>query len=867
MRSSIWLFVLFLVFIVGCLATTDSEQQSPRQQISLNDGWRFTLGDLTDSLDLSYNTIKAWILPTGNEFVKDNSNRANQPEENPGGNLSCVQPGFDDSEWESVDLPHDWAIGGPFTHEGGGGMGRLPTAGVGWYRNKISVSEDDLDGSVFLDIDGAMSYSTVWVNGELAGGWPYGYTSWRLDLTPYLQPGENQLAVRLDNPDNSSRWYPGAGIYRNVWLVKTSPVHVGHWGTFVRTVSASPEEAEIEIDVTIANDSDQIATPTISTKVYQLDQNGEKIVDDVSQTSPEELEVSAGSRAEVSSTITIPNPKLWGPKPGQQPNRYIAVTTVSLNDQVVDQYETTFGIGTIQFTGENGLLVNGQETEIKGVNMHHDLGPLGAAVNKRAIERQFQNLQEMGVNAIRTAHNPPSPEYLALADSMGILILDEAFDMWQMEKIPNDYHLLFDDWHEQDLRAFVRRDRNHPSVIMWSIGNEVIEQWQGGDESAAELARSLHKIVKEEDPTRPTTAAMNNADANGPFPAEVDVIGLNYQGTGVRDRGAKYPVFHENFPQKFVYGSETSAMFSSRGVYVFPVSSGKKGAPVGTGAGIDSLNRQVSSYGVNYADFGFTPDSEFESQEKWPYIGGRFVWAGWDYLGEPGPFDESRSSYFGIVDLAGFEKNRYYLYQSQWRPSLKMAHILPHWTWHAREGEVTPVHVYSSADEAELFLNGESLGRKQKGEYEYRFRWDNVRYEPGELKVITYKDGEEWATDIVHTANAPAKLDLIADRNKIRYDGKDLAFITLQILDINGHFVPNADRHIEFEISGPGEIVATANGDPTNFTSFHSHERETFNGLALVIVQALEGDNSQITVTATSDGLTSASVTINPIQE
>jgi len=811
-------FTSLLVIIAANLSSaTAPAQLSPRQRISINNEWRFTKGDPADARDLSYdirpavrqrgntdpdkvpdppqtkNVIKAWILPSGNDFTTDATKKAVRPEGDPGGNVSYVQADFDDSEWDLVNLPHDWAIGGPFILEGGGGMGRLPSPGIGWYRRKISFSLEDPGKSVFLDVDGAMSYATVWLNGHLVGGWPFGYASWRLDLTPYINTGENQLAIRLDNPPNSSRWYPGGGIYRNVWLVKTSPVHAGQWGTFVKTRSASGTNAEIELIVTVDNDSEEIVNATISSEIFMLDSKGRKKRKAVSKTDPSELRISPGGKSTSTKSVNIANPDLWGPVPEQDPNRYVVVTNVSMGGKIVDRYETVFGIRMIRFDPAEGLFVNNEQMEIQ-------------------------------------------------------------------RKTPLDYHLLYNDWHEQDLRAFIRRDRNHPSVIMWSIGNETGEQRRG--EAGAEMSRSLSAIVHEEDPTRPATTAMNSARAGSSFPKAVDLIGLNYQGTGVRDAPPQYPVFRQEHPESFIYGSETAASLSTRGVYTFPVYSGK-GQRISFGLGRDDTNRQVSSYDVNYADFGASPDMEFESQEKWPYVGGEFVWTGWDYLGEPTPFNSSRSSYFGIIDLAGFRKDRFYLYQSHWSPDLKMAHILPHWTWSERAGEVTPVHVYSSADEAELFLNKKSLGRRKKGEYDYRFRWDSVIYEPGELKVITYKDGKKWARDVMRTAGNAVRLELNADRSTIDSDGKDLSFITLRVLDSKGTLVPRADNHIVFEVSGPGEIVSTDNGDPTSFVSFHSKERDAFNGLALVIVRAKAGIPGVIKITAKSEGLETARLSIN----
>ena len=451
----------------------------------------------------------------------------------------------------------------------------------------------------------------------------------------------------------------------------------------------------------------------------------------------------------------------------------MAVTTVSQNGKTVDRYETPFGIRSLNLKPD-GLYVNGERIQIKGVNNHHDLGALGAAFQIRAAQRQLEMLRDMGCNAIRTSHNPPAPELLELTDQMGFLVMDEIFDSWVRQKTPFDFHLIFPDWHEQDLRAFIRRDRNHPSVFLWSVGNEVGEQNTG--EQGAAIARELVDIAHQEDATRPATASMNSAKPNSPFAAAVDVITLNYQGEGIRDSPAfanfqgnrtppQYPAFREKFPGKAILSSESAAAYSSRGAYLFPVEAGIS-APVRDGSGGDSKNRHVSAYELYTADFGSSADKVFGSLDRNPYVAGEFVWSGWDYLGEPTPYSASRSSYFGIIDLAGFKKDRFYLYQAHWRPDLPMAHILPHWTWPDRVGQVTPVHVFTSGVEAELFLNGKSLGRKKRGEYEYRLRWDDVVYQPGELKVVAYKNGKEWATDTVKTAAAPAKLVLSADRSK-----------------------------------------------------------------------------------------------------
>lgn len=898
-------FTLFTSTPVLAQASAKLASNINRQRISINEGWRFYKYDslakadnliydvrpevsdynenkVADSkpteavkVEVTQEVLKPWILPTGNDFIKDPQKRHVRPEGNPGSNFQFVKSNFDDSSWEKVNLPHDWAIKGPFLTgwkaEVGGGMGRLPSNGVAWYRKKLDIPASDAGKSIFLDVDGAMSYTMVWLNGYLVGGWPYGYNSWRLDLTPYIVPGgENQLAIRLDNPNNSSRWYPGGGIYRNVWLTKTSPIHIGQWGTYITTKDVSKSSAIIDLEITIDNDSKTDANIEVITRIYAIDAKGNKMGDAVDNFATLNSKIVAGGSVKVNGSVSIKNPKLWGPPPTQQPNLYVAVTTLLQNGKPIDTYETQFGIRSLEYNPDKGLFVNGEHILIKGVNQHHDLGALGAAFNTRAAERQLEILREMGCNAIRTSHNPPAPELLELTDRMGFLVFDEIFDSWERKKTPHDFHLIFPDWYEQDTRAFVRRDRNCPSVIIWCFGNEVGEQYTG--EEGAAIAKRLQDIMTEEDSTRPTTSAMNYAKPDMTMPKVLDIISLNYQGEGIRqspefegtDRirtSPQYDAYHKKFPNKMILSSETASVFSSRGIYLFPVSK-ELSAPVRDGRGGDSKIYQVSSYELHAVDFGSSADKVFGTIERHPFVAGEFVWTGWDHLGEPTPYYESRSAYCGIIDLAGFKKDRFYLYQSHWLPDLPMAHILPHWNWSERIGEVTPVHVFTSGDEAELFLNGKSLGRKKKEQYKYRLRWDSVTYEPGELKVVAYKNGKKWAENEIKTTDKPMKLLASTDRKMIKADGKDLAFITVQITDKDGLVVPRSNNQIEFSIEGPGEIVATDNGDPTNMVSFSSNKREAFSGLCLAIVRSRAGNPGFITVTAKSPGLKDTQVYI-----
>ena len=844
------------------------------ERTSFNENWRFQKDDPAGAEGvLAYPKTKDWIRTMGNEYVlTSDAVKSARPSGNLGEDVSYTNANFDDSAWRQLNLPHDWAIEGDFIKTLSGETGKRPFAGIGWYRKHFTVSPNDQGRQIYIDFDGAMAYPTVWLNGKFVGGWTYGYASFRLDLTPYLNfNGENVLSVRLENPPESSRWYPGAGIYRNVWLVKTSKIHVAHWGTYITTPEINQNSATVNLKTTIDNDS-AAANIKVQTLIYELGANDQKVGKAVANSEKASLNLAANSNSKSETNLQIKQPKLWNL---QNPNRYAAVTNIEQNGKIIDTYETTFGVRTIKFDAEKGFFLNGERTYIKGVCDHHDLGALGTAMNKRALERQLEILKEMGVNAIRTSHNPPAPELLELADKMGFLVMDEAFDEWARGKRKNGYNLVFKDWHEKDWRSQIRRDRNHPSVILWSTGNEI---WEQGTPEGHKISEQLRQIAHEEDPTRQTSAGANDTRSgyNG-FQKTVDVFGYNY-------KPQEYVKFHAQNPTIPLFASETASTISSRGEYFFPVIEDKS-------KGLS--NFQMSSYDLYAPPWATTPDTEFEGQDKNKFTAGEFVWTGFDYLGEPTPYDGktkkmpvtsdpilqknladelaqkgeiqfvSRSSYFGIVDLCGFKKDRFYIYQARWRPDLPMAHILPHWNWAERVGQVTPVHVYTSGDEAELFLNGKSLGRKKRGQFEYRLRWDDIVYQPGELKVVAYKNGKVWATDLVKTTGEAAQISMQPDRANIKADGADLSYITVKITDKNNLMVPRSKNPIKFEISGAGEIIATDNGDATDLNSFQSNQRKAYNGMALVIVRSIKGKSGKIKIKAFSDNLKTGEITVS----
>ena len=727
-----------------------------------------------------------------------------------------------------VDLPHDWGVEGEFNINYPSASGKLSWWGRAVYRKNLEVSETDLQGSVYLEIDGAMAFASVCCNDQDLGGWPYGYASWRVDLTPALQTGTNTIEVKIDNKEESSRWYPGGGLYRNVWITRSPKAGINHWGTFLTTPEVSREKARVVLSTTLRGE-DPVCPGTVKTTLLR---KGRKVA------SAETMVDTVADGHFLMQEFILDHPVLWTP---DSPELYEAVTTVSTH-YGEDTFRTVFGIRTAVFTPD-GFLLNGEKTFLKGVCLHHDAGALGAVWSDDAWIRRLEMLKRMGCNAIRTSHNPPAPELLDICDRMGFLVIDELSDTWSIPKKPNGYAVLFDEWIWKDMEALIRRDRNHPSVVLWSIGNEVPEQ---GYPEKWPIADSLTAICHRIDPTRQTTVASDNLwSSTQPWHETVDVYGFNYKPHA-------YAEFHAANPDQPYIGSETASCVSTRGFYVFPVSENKADG---------RADFQVSSYDLYAPHWASSPDYEWGFEDAEPSVCGEFVWTGYDYLGEPTPYNKdltelsnfhdpaeraraeeqlrengrivcpSRSSYFGIIDLAGFPKDRYYLYQARWNPSLRMAHILPHWTWPGREGQVTPVHVYTSGDSAELFINGKSHGLRQKGDG-YRIRWDDVVYEPGVIKVVAYKNGRKWATDVVRTAGTPHRVVLKKD-----YVGKNLIFFKAVVVDRRGIPVPSADNLIRFSVKGPGEIVATDAGDPTALQGFKHPDIHAFNGLSSVIIR------------------------------
>jgi beta-galactosidase len=767
---------------------------------------------------------------------------------------------FDDSQWDVVRVPHDWAIEGPFSkdndlQEGGkwtGATGGLPHVGKGWYRLRFNLPEEikNRRKRVMVEFDGVMSHSRVYVNGSYVGTWPYGYSSFAFDITDFVKPGENLLVVSVDNKPEASRWYPGAGIYRNARFVIMEAVHVAHWGTYITTPLVSAAESRVHIQTIVENHLNNSEDVVIELETSILPKGGEVVA---SKSSRKYVPAAGAAKVVFEDELSIKHPLLWSI---ESPHLYIARSIVKVNGEIVDMYDTTFGIRSIAFHPEDGFLLNGKPVKFKGVCLHHDLGPLGAAVNKAALRRQLAIMKDMGANAIRTSHNPAAPELLDLADEMGFLVIEEAFDEWRIPKRPNGYNILFDEWAEKDLRAMIRRDRNHPCIIMWSIGNEIPEQ--SDRENGVRLARFLCNICKEEDPTRPTTAAIERCEdaiKNG-FTDVIDVIGWNYAPHS-------YGRFHILFKHKPMYASETASCISTRGEYYFPVEEemGKKR---------DTL--QVNSYDLSHPPWGYTPDVEFRAQDEQPFMMGEFVWTGFDYLGEPTPYFEewpSRSSYFGIVDLAGIPKDRFYLYQSRWAPEKGTLHLVPsHWSWHGYEGKIIPVHCYTKWEIVELFVNGKSQGIRRKSPKSfmerYRLIWNGVIYEPGELRAVAYNnDGSAAKEIVVKTAGSPAKIHLTPDKKEMRSDGEDMVFVYVDITDERDVLCPHADNTVHFKLEGPAEIVAIGNGDPTSTEPFHNTFRKVFHGKCVVYIRSIEGESGVARFIAESEGLKGCELILN----
>lgn len=862
--------------LVSMLALSSALPAQARDREDWSAGWRFKAGDPIDAPlpAPAPADFKPWLLNFAASLMAT-APSAPPAGPAPGESLAYAQPGFDDAAWRLLDLPHDWGVEQPFDQALPGETGKLPWHGVAWYRKQLAVPTRDAGRRTVLEIDGAMSNSAVYCNGRLVGGWPYGYTSFQVDLSRCLKPGANSLAIRLDNPPESSRWYPGGGLYRHVWLTRTDPVHIPAGAVEVRTPEVSTKRASVAVRAAVSNAGATTVSVSVSVQIFRANSLGRAVGAALARSREQSRTLKASAREPLDFDLTLNTPALWDV---DSPQRHVAVVLVKQGGRVLDRVEEPFGVRSIAFTEDDGFQLNGRRVPLRGVCMHHDLGALGAAFNVRAAERQLTLLREMGVNALRTSHNPPAPQLLELTDRLGFLVLDELLDTWTQAKKRNDYHQHFADWSEADLRAWVRRDRNHPSVILWSIGNEIHEQ---GMPQGPAIAARLARLVKEEDSTRLVTAAANVVDAGfNDFRKSVDVFGYNY-------KPHEYGRFRAANPAQPLYGSETASTLSSRGEYFFPVN---ENLAQGT------ARFQVNSYDLLTPEWATTPDAEFTGQDRHRFVAGEFVWTGFDYLGEPTPFNDdttnllnfhtaeereraegelrrlgrikmpSRSSYFGILDLAGFKKDRFYLYQSRWRPELPMVHLLPHWNWPERVGQVTPVHAYTSGDEAELFLNGRSLGRKKKGEGEYRLRWDEVVYEPGELLVVAYKGGREWARSRVGTTGPAKALQMATDRGAIAADGRDLAFVTVTVADVAGQAVPRSAPWLTFTLDGPGEIVATDNGDPTDHTPFKSSQRRAFNGLALAIVRLNHGAKAPVTLRVSSEGLTAAAVVIRPGQ-
>lgn len=775
----------------------------------------------------------------------------------------------DAKEWQNVRVPHDWAIYGPFdrandlqvvaVEQNGetektvktGRTGGLPFIGKGTYRTNLEIP-DTTGRSFTLIFDGAMSNSKVRLNGKEVGGWPYGYNTFYINLdNADLRPGANDLVVELENFEQASRWYPGAGLYRNVHLVETDKVHIPVWGTYVTTPKVSKEYASVNLKLRIDGARQFAEWPygdKVGVKTVIYSPQGKEVASDNS------TYVARGQ--EFAQNFLVNNPELWSP---DTPALYTAKTTLTLDGKEVDSYTTRFGIRQLEYIPQKGFFLNGVPTKFKGVCNHHDLGPLGAAVNRSALRHQIELLKDMGVNAIRTSHNMPAPELVELCDEMGMMMMIEPFDDWGFRpKSPNGYGAVFNDWAERDITNMVEQYRNNPSVVMWSIGNEVPSQW--GPVGMDELVM-LQNLVHKLDPTRPVTCGMDQIGSvldNG-FAAALDIPGFNY-------KPQFYDSIYAKLPQQMVLGSETASTVSSRGVYHFPVT-----LPDGNARHTAMHpDNQSSSYDLETCTWSNTPDIDFARDDDNEWVLGQFVWTGFDYLGEPSPYDTdawpSHSSVFGIIDLASLPKDRYYLYRSQWNKADTTLHILPHWNWKGREGEVTPVMVYTNFPKAELFINGKSQGMREKNDstYQNRYRlmWMETVYEPGELKVVAYDEaGNPAAEKVVKTAGKPHHIVLTPNRESLEANGDDLLYVTVQVADKDGNIVPTDDRMVKYKVDGAATFEATANGDPTCVLPFQNPEMKLFSGAATAILRSAKAPGT-LRLRVTAPGVKAAELTL-----
>lgn len=775
-----------------------------------------------------------------------------------GAQLGAENLQFDDATWQTVRLPHDWAISGPYDPEGHLGTGKLPWQDEGWYRKAFSLPATDAGLRVYLDFDGVMAMPVVYINGNKAGSWDYGYMSFRVDATDSVKFGEtNLIAVHVDTRQHQSRWYPGAGIYRKVQLAIKDPIHVAHWGTFVTTPQVLDDSATVRVETTIENNTDDAEAVELETEIRD---SREAAV----ATLRLDLSLDAGSSQASEQLFDLANPQLWDIT---SPELYTAVTRVYAGGRLVDILETPFGIRTFEFTADDGFHLNGRRVQLHGVNLHHDQGPLGAAFNTRAMERQLEIMRDMGVNALRTSHNPPAPEVLDLCDRLGLVVWDEVFDKWDATATrPENVSMVEHGWKQ--IPQMVRRDRNHPSVVVWSVGNEVWDLELGEFDDGTGLLRQMVDAAKTADTTRPVTLGHCVPEsATTDLDASLDVTGWNY--------ARRYANSRERWPNLPIVYSETASALSTRGYYRLPHPEAKDDYP---------LSLRISSYDHNSAAYSDIADVEFALMEKDRFVAGEFVWTGFDYIGEPYPFydegwgafekrklsrsEAARISSFGIVDLVGIPKDRFYLYRSHWAPEKTTIHILPHWNWSDLLGQNVPVYVYTNGDSAELFINGVSQGTRSKDPHaanvmdRYRLRWEDTVYEPGEVRAVAYQSGRELGEALVRTAGPAVSLHLTPDREVLHADGDDLSYVLVEAQDESGVLQPLAMNEVQFSVSGPAIIAGVGNGDHHFPAEFDTDHVTLFYGKAMLILRSIEGDPGEITVRADSRGLASALVSL-----